>query len=207
MPSHVLALGKSRYAVNMLGDSGGQIDIEELVDELFKLFDQEDSEEGSSPEGSQDGGEAKKEKGDGIITVAEFKTGLNKFNAGLTDEEVAMLLQVRGEGGYRKEGRGTSGIHARTYTHARTHAHTHTTHTRAQSRGRTCALLYGSSSNTAFAVPAMLSVLVWGRRSWTRTAAGRSTRRSSPRCSRSTPRSSRGLQRTPVFRGAFRAPR
>jgi len=49
--------------------------VEELVDQLFDLFDSMGEDEGSTG-------------GDGIITTLEFKQCLDKFNAGLTDEEV-----------------------------------------------------------------------------------------------------------------------
>jgi len=45
------------------------------VDQLFDLFD-------SMSEDDDGTG------GDGVITTSEFKTCLDKFNAGLTDEEV-----------------------------------------------------------------------------------------------------------------------
>ena len=55
------------------------------MDQLFELFDNDG--------GGGVGGEAGSHDGDGVITVQEFKDGLNRFNAGLSDEEVAMLLQ------------------------------------------------------------------------------------------------------------------
>lgn len=45
------------------------------MDQLFDLFDSMSEDEGSTG-------------GDGVITTSEFKTCLDKFNAGLTDEEV-----------------------------------------------------------------------------------------------------------------------
>mmetsp|Transcript_13489 Transcript_13489/g.17475 ORF Transcript_13489/g.17475 Transcript_13489/m.17475 type:complete len:662 (+) Transcript_13489:20-2005(+) len=58
--------------------SRNESSIEDLVDQLFELFDTPDD---------------RGNKGDGVITVEEFKEGLDKFGAGLTDEEVANLLQ------------------------------------------------------------------------------------------------------------------
>jgi hypothetical protein len=35
-----------------------------------------------------------KPAGDGVITVEEFKKGLDKFKSGLTEDEIAELLKV-----------------------------------------------------------------------------------------------------------------
>jgi len=66
-----------------LSKSNDDLSVEELVDQLFEIFDSDNDGEG----------------GDGVITVQEFRDGLNRFNAGLSDEEVAMLLQELDEDG------------------------------------------------------------------------------------------------------------
>ena len=52
--------------------------IEELVNDLFELFDVS--------------GEDAEASTDGLISVSEFRDGLNRFQAGLNDEEVATLV-------------------------------------------------------------------------------------------------------------------
>jgi Ca2+-binding EF-hand superfamily protein len=68
--------------------------VKELVDRLFAMFDNKNEDEEASP-----GGKKGEEKGDGQISMQEFKDGLNKFSAGLSDEEVANLLQELDEDG------------------------------------------------------------------------------------------------------------
>mmetsp|Transcript_64824 Transcript_64824/g.146248 ORF Transcript_64824/g.146248 Transcript_64824/m.146248 type:complete len:99 (+) Transcript_64824:262-558(+) len=63
------------------------VSVEELVDSLFELFDTAAAESNGGGNGGRTA-----PGGDGVITVQEFKVGLNHFKAGLTDEEVAMLL-------------------------------------------------------------------------------------------------------------------
>jgi len=75
--------------------------VEELVDQLFELFDSNNDDENSGSQarvGSGGGGgdnaqSGKAKEGDGVITTLEFRDALNRFNANLNDEEVATLLQ------------------------------------------------------------------------------------------------------------------
>jgi hypothetical protein len=65
-----------------------QESIEKLVDQLFTLFD-------SMSEEGEGGGEGS--NGDGVITNSEFKACLDKFNAGLSDEEVWEYIKTNEE--------------------------------------------------------------------------------------------------------------
>jgi Ca2+-binding EF-hand superfamily protein len=64
------------HIVNMkLAEEHKESSVEELVDQLFDLFDTDNGTGGAK---------------DGVITVAEFRDGLNRFDAGLSNEEVCV---------------------------------------------------------------------------------------------------------------------
>ena len=77
-----------------------KVTIEELVDQLFAMFDKDDQDSAGRLTPPPLNGAAavqedqeEEEKGDGQLTIQEFKDMLEHAKSGLTDEEIASMIK------------------------------------------------------------------------------------------------------------------